>query len=477
MKSIFNFTLRAHSDFYKKVEKFYLTLLDSFQPERITKVAPKLPSLNELLMSESALIFFELPQLLENISDQIMFHIKFKPKVQHEWEDVLLTNYDTSNLQEKFLILKNVKYANTIYQFKVRIKTKTSMDIEEMWSPFVGGTFKTNSKLPEMLPSTCDNCYNVNENGRIYIYWTEVPKFYQNGNNFTYMLKIFDFQTKVLLNQTTCDKTFYMMPDNMNKSHIIVHIYSFNHIGISKNFTSLELYTEPSKNMLRIKKEWIDGKIGYKLSWKLYENVTHVEAFTVIWCRQTNELPNQCEYPINYIFLPPDETEFYLNTTKSNQFGISVKTTNSIGKGIQWSKCTSSRPDGNFRTVLNKFQFIRNLLILFTEIGTLNSLWTKYILENTIQLEWSVNCADKDIISAYHIGYCVVANFNSDICLSNETFEDFDVNGDEQFLNKYLLTNLKPYKIYKVSISLISTSGRYGVLSKPLWIKTLEGSE
>ena len=89
-----------------------------------------------------------------------------------------------------------------------------------------------------------------------------------------------------------------------------------------------------------------------------------------------------------------------------------------------------------------------------------------------------MNCADKDIVSAYNIKYCIVADFDKNLCLENENYEMFNVSNDDQKnTNLYQISNLKPYKIYNISIALISISGRSGAFSKPIMIRTLEGCE
>jgi hypothetical protein len=125
----------------------------------------------------------------------------------------------------------------------------------------------------------------------------------------------------------------------------MVHIYSSNHVGLSKKYASVNVYGNKSKNFVRIKKEWIDVNIGYKLSWRPYDNIIDINNYTIMWCHQVSELPNKCEGSIN--FQDQNETEFYLNTSSSHQFGVAINTKDGKSRGIQWAKCTSSKPDGS----------------------------------------------------------------------------------------------------------------------------------
>jgi hypothetical protein len=114
--------------------------------------------------------------------------------------------------------------------------------------------------------------------------------------------------------------------------------------------------------------------------------------------------------------------------------------------------------------------------MFIAEIGTLHSIWATYFNENSILFSWELNCADKDIVRAYNIKYCVVADFDKKLCLENEVFELFNASNNQN-TNLYQISNLKPYKIYNISIALISINGRSGAFSKPIMIRTLEGCE
>ncbi|XP_070497818.1 cytokine receptor isoform X3 [Chironomus tepperi] len=458
LKSVFNFTLRGHTEFFKRRENFDIQLMETLLPKQIEHFDVQLPKPHNGTMSNKVFVMFSLPKYLESVAKEMMFEVKIKSEYDDEWERVIIKNFESNGYNEKkILTLTNIKFANTIYQLRFRIKTKVSEDTDEMWSPYIEKTFKTHPKLPENIPSVCNNCFNVMESGNIYLYWTEVPRFYQNGDMFSYFIKLFDSKTNELLNETFTTKTSLMISNRISYKvpHIMVHIYSSNHEGLSKKYVSVNVYGHKSKNFLHIKKEWIDMNVGYKLSWRPYDNIIDINNYTVVWCHQVSELSNKCDGPIKFLDLPALETQFYLNTSISHQFGVAVNTQDGIARGIQWAKCTSSKPD---------------------EIGTLHSIWATYFNENSILFNWELNCADKDIVSVYKIKYCVVADFDKKLCLEDEIYEMFKVNNNNKNTNLYQITNLKPYKIYNISISLISISGRSGAFSKPIMIRTLEGS-
>lgn len=359
LKSLFNFTLRGHTEFYKKKENFDIQLLETLLPKQIEHVDVQLPKPQDTAMSNKAFVMFSIPSYIESIAKEMMFEVKIKNEYDDEWERVIFKSYENdTNNEQRFLILTNIKFANTIYHLRIRMKTKLAKDTDEMWSNYVEKSFKTHPKLPENIPSVCNNCFNVMESGNIYLYWTEVPKSYQNGDNFLYLLRIFNGKTNELLNETFSTKTSLMISNRISYKvpHLMVHIFSSNHVGLSKKYASVNVYGNKSKNFVRIKKEWIDKNIGYKLSWRPYDNIVDIDNYTIMWCHQASELPNKCDGSI--IFLDQNETEFYLNTTLSHQFGVAINTKDGKARGIQWAKCTSSKPDGTIKLICKKIHFL-----------------------------------------------------------------------------------------------------------------------
>lgn len=349
LKSVFNFTLRGHTEFFKKRENFDIKLMETLLPKQIEQVDVQLPKPHDVSMSNKAFVIFSLPKYLESVAREMMFEVKIKSEYDDEWERIIIKNFDNDiNTEKKILTLTNIVLANTIYQLRIRMKTKLSKDMDEMWSPYIEKTFKTYPKLPEKLPNVCNNCFNVMDSGNIYLYWTEVPKFDQNGDNFSYFLRLFNPRTNELLNETFITKTSLMISNRISYKvpHLMVHIYSSNHEGLSKTFSSVNVYGNKPKNFLHIKKEWIDINIGYKLSWRPYDNIIDIDNYTIVWCHQVSELSNKCDGSIKFLDLPPYETQFYLNTSLSHQFGVAINTKDGRARGIQWAKCTSSKPDG-----------------------------------------------------------------------------------------------------------------------------------
>lgn len=297
--------------------------------------------------STNASIVFAFPRELEVASRDLLFdvHLKAKDENESEWKSLRYTEYENVEKSgEKILPLRDLQFANTIYQFKLRIKSKSSQESEEMWSPFTNTTtFKTKAKVPEMIANVCENCFNIMDNGNIFVYWREILKFHQNGDNFSYFIRIIDQDDKIL-REVFQRKSFLMIPNDVNATALTIHIYSSNAEGLSKQYSTVYVPKEESKSKLSIRKELVSD-VGYKLSWQHGDHVKGTVSYTILWCRQRNELPNQCDSSIDYLESTLEST-FLFNTSDSYQFGIAVN--RKVGKpaGFKWAKCTSSKPDG-----------------------------------------------------------------------------------------------------------------------------------
>jgi hypothetical protein len=326
--------------------------MESLIPKPVTNVSIK--SFGNVSNSSLAAfrLFFTLPSDMENISHDLVFELRLKAKdeSESEWQSILFENVHNRNEVDakiKYLIINDLNYANTIYQFKLRAKSKFAPNEEEMWSKFVHATFKTPAKLPEKAPKICSSCFNIMDNGKIFFYWMDINKFDQNGDNFTYFFEIFNERHQKLM-ECYEKKTFYEINANEhnNTKKFVIHLYSFNHMGMSKKYSTISIPTMQNLNFIHIKKELID-EIGYKLSWRLKEGFhENIESFTIIWCRQRNELPNKCDNPIHFHQLPPQKREFVLNTSFSHQLGVAANYYGKNPMAFQWAKCTASKPNG-----------------------------------------------------------------------------------------------------------------------------------
>lgn len=347
----FNFTLVAKRMKIPEeellVESFHFELLEALMPPPIANIEVINQNNTD---TNNVVVILTLPRELEKVSNHLMFHIRLKARDENdsEWMENILSDLKSEG-DKVFVPLMDLKYANTDYQFKVRTKSKTSNEkVPKVWSEYREKFFKSNPKHPEKLPHVCRNCFSIMDNGNIFVYWMEVPKFYQNGDNFEYELRIKNERDHEV-NRINLKRASYMIPTSINVSK--VEIFCVNSIGRSEHHKALHITSKNSKSHLRIKKE-LFSDFGYKLSWKTRDHLNDIESYTVIWCKQRNELPNQCDGPITFETIPHERAQFSLNTSQSSdsfQFGIAVNRANNVATGFEWAKCTASRPDGNMR--------------------------------------------------------------------------------------------------------------------------------
>lgn len=351
----YNFTLHAKrvkiggDEFLN--QNFKIKLLETLIPPPVEKI-------NVILLNSTTndvSVALTLPSDFLQISNHLKFNVMLKAVDENEtsWMEKTLIDLKKEN-NELFFQFVDLKYAYTTYQFKIRMKSKISHEINKMWSDFQAFNFRTNPRLPEMTPKICKNCFNVMDNGNIFVYWSEVPKFYQNGENFEYELRIKN-ERGTEFKRIRQNKTSYMIANSLKNDTLTINLYSCNHIGCSHSYSSIRVAHKDEK-FVKIKKELLND-VGYKLSWKLRNESIYVESFTILWCRQKFELPNQCDSSISFIQLPRDQMDFYMNTSDSIQFGIAVNYAKDLSSGFNWAECTASTPDGTFFTKDLKFNW------------------------------------------------------------------------------------------------------------------------
>lgn len=326
------------------IQTFHMNLLEALIPPPVEDI--EVINQNNTKTND-VVVVLKLPRDLEKVSSHLMFDIRLKARDENdsEWMENILSDLHCEGTNA-FATLMDLKYANTIYQFKVRIKSKSSNELTgKVWSEYREKVFKTSPKPPEKLPHICRNCFSIMDNGNIFVYWMEVSKFYQNGDNFEYELRLKD-EREVEIERVRLKKTAYMIPNIINEK-VKVEIYTVNKIGISEHHRTLYVSNKNNKNVLRIKKE-LFSDFGYMLSWKLLDpDIIDIESYSIIWCKQRNELPNQCDGPIIFENVQQDQTKFYLNTSQLFQFGVAINRKSNIATGFKWAKCTASSPDGN----------------------------------------------------------------------------------------------------------------------------------
>jgi hypothetical protein len=108
-----------------------------------------------------------------------------------------------------------------------------------------------------------------------------------------------------------------------------------------------------------------------------------------------------------------------------------------------------------------------------SEIGQVHSLWSNAATENSITLQWELNCVDEPIVAGYNITYCPVDNVESSENCSEPLLWSIAM-GNE--LRQFQIVNLKSYKLYSIAVALLSYT-RHGVYKLPIVVPTLESGK
>lgn len=338
--------VEASNDFYRLDQEYNYRLMELLTPAAVRD----LKIMEELTTFSSIIATFALPKALENISQALLFDVRWKlaENKSDEWREILNPRLQIRG-REGYLVLDSLEYANTDYSMKIRIKSKLANDVDDMWSTFKEISFKTNPKLPETLPNICENCFNVMDNGNVVVYWTEVPKLYQNADNFTYLIRGWNEANREIIHEDLIGNSLIL--DKISTTNSVrIELFSKNSLGVSQKFNQISIRREhfhSNRKLLKIRKQLINSE--YQISWKLIEGITDVKSFTVIWCQQRNEIPNQCDGPVKYENLPPDAFKFDLHASTSYQFGIAANLRNqSLMQGFEWAECTAAKDNGEY---------------------------------------------------------------------------------------------------------------------------------
>lgn len=297
----------------------------------------------------TSIITFTLPQELKRVSQEMLFDVRLEDEYERDkWKKIEMPRLHVEEARG-FLALDSLEFANSNYKVQLKMRAKIAMATDDTWSPLAKVSFTTKPFSPVKVPETCRNCFNVMDNGDIMIYWTAVEKKLQNAANFFYRVQGNDENGREIIHSDLTE-TSVVLPKNLTVENVRIEIRAVNEMGISRNYSQLFL---PLKNfqankLLNIHKQLIDYE--YRISWKLPKDVD-VESFTVVSCRQHNELSNQCDGPIAVNHLKPETSEYVEAANFTKQFGVAVNIRGDfVAQGFEWASCTAAKQSGNFPT-------------------------------------------------------------------------------------------------------------------------------
>lgn len=359
----FNFTLKSQNQFANHVEVFKLDVLETLTPKR----PEELRVFGNILTHNSAIIEFKLPKELQNIPEHLIFDVDVKNDVDREFKPLKSLKLEISK-EKIYLGLDELVYSFTNYNVRIRIKSKFTVNIKEMWSKYSSITFQTKARIPDVAPIMCVNCFSITDSGNVYIYWMDLKDYEKNGKNFRYLVLVYNEDDKLILSKNETQKTVLMIGNDVKAKSLYVKVFSANKEGISKKFSAINvtlIQREISSNqkLMKFRKELIDPV--YQITWKLQPDMDkEIKDITIFWCHSKNEIPNQCETGVEFETITTDKDIFKLKANSSKNFAIiaNFKDPNKISMGMQWAECTAAKSNGGFLNVQN---YSRHLLILF----------------------------------------------------------------------------------------------------------------
>lgn len=103
----------------------------------------------------------------------------------------------------------------------------------------------------------------------------------------------------------------------------------------------------------------------------------------------------------------------------------------------------------------------------------MHSLWSSAVGDSSITVQWTLNCVDEPIVIGYNFTHCAVNDDDPNQCDGPSVTQE-ELTFDRE-LHQYEFKNLKSYKLYKISVELMSRK-RLGA-PKTISIRTLEGGK
>lgn len=442
---LYYFVLESNNIFGKNREEF---LINNFN-----NVIPDAPSECKAvnITSSSATLHWAISYKLQTFKRDFNFQIKILSSFDNKvWKPVNVSRISKA-LTNYTLPVENLEYADARYDVRIRMKTATAEDIEEMWSNYSSCLFNTLPRRPDNPPEVAVGGFEINVYNDIFVYWKEIVKSKHNSaNGFQY--KIADIWRNGLpISNVTEGRNGSTMVQfrNMTDGNYTFIIRSSNSEGDSIKSSTLFIpsryYRTPKPEITKL----LSDSGRYLLSWKAVpEHVAKITSYTVFWCNSSSNSPNDCNGSINFDYIDGSHNSYELNNVSSTLNFAVAANSGEISSGMVWASCTATQKN---------------------DIGKLKTIWIPAMQSTYIDLEWKLECGDSAILEGYNIIYCPINSPRGQTCRVPE--ESLNITGT----TSYRISGLKPYVTYKIQIAMYSKT-RIGPRSDPLFNTTLEAA-
>lgn len=342
-----------------------------------------------------------------------------------------VSNIFCSNCNYK---IKNLEFSYESYVIEVygKIVPQNIESKRDEWKKSISGTFRTAPRAPMEPPTTEIDAFSLIENDKIGIFWTKIPYYKQNGENFRYVIKTANRSIVTLIQQY---ESWAKFECRTICSDLIFEIYSENKMGRS----NASIVYVPS-GLLPPPMNIINRKISrnsYELLWTPPNN-TIPTNYTILSCMTIKNSP-KCGDFVHIEHANSNHTKFQIQTSQSTDVSISARSENS-SSGLFWAK---------------------NLLVEFDwdEIGPYS-----------LAIKWDIDTLSfEDNEMKFLITYCPIT-----IKLRcKERKKEIRVDAIE---NRCNITGLFPFTMYEIELTVLSTDIRInGTMSETKYKHTASG--
>ncbi|XP_035795096.1 cytokine receptor-like isoform X2 [Anopheles albimanus] len=445
VSEIYRFTLSATNKLGTQVQEFTVNNFDVVVPDQPTECS----IVNSTITSHSAVLKWGVLSKYENFKRTFRFEVKVLSMFHNQqWQIMDTTNiYRSKNDYQ--LSLNQLSYADTRYDVRIRMRTNSTVEDDDMWSNYTSCLFKTLSRQPDNPPDVADGIFE-NANDHLFLYWRELHEWQHNARTgFYYNITKLGPSGQIIEHFNRTRGMLQMR--NIEDQNFTFIIHSAN--GEGRSFKSSVIFV-PSKRH-RPEKPEVDKLLSdsgkFTLSWKRPASRSSygVTSYTVFWCNTTSNSPNDCHGSINFTTVAANRTSFELSGAGSTLNFAVAANAGILSSGMVWAACTATHK---------------------TDIGKLKTLWITEMLSTYINLKWKPECGDV-AHNGYLIYYCPISAPRTLGCKEPE----MSINVTDKSLHYTRLENLKPYVTYKIEIAMYSET-HIGPRSEPLVNTTREAA-
>ncbi|XP_063237543.1 cytokine receptor [Bacillus rossius redtenbacheri] len=410
--------------------------------------------------SYSALLSWAVTHPMDNflpgLSVKIEYRSQYDPKTV--WQLADTTNFKVS--KHAHYNLTGLKYANTVYEARVYMKSAIAVD-DAYWSKPATVGIKTKATIPGASPETDIGSFEISSRvlGReVFVYWQHINNFLKNGNDFKYVIT--DVRENGIQKQlfpVEMQNAYAKFKGLSKSSSYSFTIVSANAVGHSLESSKVFIPSEdeiPPQPISFANTAFQNGT--FELSWKPPANISGIKDYTIFWCEDERDRPYQCKGFLDWIHVPKNENVKLLHVPNNNntyQFAISVNS-EKASSGMVWASCT---------------------VIHNQSIRKMKEVKIKSVNATFLELEWILDCSEHvGTVKGYRIYYCPTPEMKTIECKGEEMNETVDDGPWAQ--GNYVVRNLKPYTTYRVSVAVISSKLVEGPRSDYKFVTTTESA-